>query len=53
MEQTLTNTRPTIRRMLRLTVLVSAICYALGSFVLSPIYIKFASDIVYADTWWV
>lgn len=53
MEQTITNPRLTVRRMMRLTVLVAAVCYALGSFVLSPIYIKFASDIVYSEEWWV
>ena len=42
-----------VRRMCRLTVLVSAICFAITSFVLSPIYIKYASDIIYAEAWWV
>ncbi len=53
MEQITPNYRLTVRRMCRLTVLVAAICYALNSFVLSPVYIQFASDIVYADAWWV
>ena len=42
-----------VRRMCRLTVLVSAVCFAITSFVLSPIYIKYASDIIYAEAWWV
>lgn len=53
MEQLTPSCRSAVRRMCGLTVLVAAVLYALNSFVLSPVYIKFASDIVYADTWWV
>ena len=53
MDQTNPNPSLTVRRMCRLTILVSAICFALSSFVLAPIYIQFASDIVYAEAWWV
>ena len=53
MEQINTNPRLSVRRMLRLTVLVAAIGYALNSFILTPLYIQFASDVVYANTWWV
>ena len=42
-----------VRRMRRLTVLVSALCFGLTSFVLAPVYLHFAPDILYADTWWV
>ena len=52
MEQFNPQARLTVRRMCRLTVLVSTICFALTSFLLSPIYIRYASDIVYADAWW-
>jgi hypothetical protein len=47
------NPRYTVRRMCRLTLWVAALCYAVGSFLLSPLYIRFASDIAYADAWWV
>ena len=47
------DSRLSVRRMTRLTVLMSAVCFAISSLVLSPIYIRFASDVVYADTWWV
>ena len=53
MEPITPNTRLSVRRMCRLTVLVSAICFAITSFVLAPIYIKYASDIMYAEAWWV
>lgn len=53
MEQINTNSKLTVRRMLRLTVLAAVIGYALNSFVLAPLYVKFASDVVYANTWWV
>lgn len=53
MEQSTLNPRLSVRRMCRLTVLVSVICYAVSSFVLAPIYIQFASNIVYAEAWWV
>lgn len=45
--------RLSVRRMCRLTVLVSALCFAFSSLVLAPIYVKYASDILYAETWWV
>ncbi len=44
---------PAVRRMLRLTLLVAAIGFGLRSLVLSPIYIRFASDVAFADDWWV
>jgi hypothetical protein len=53
MEPITPNTQLSVRRMCRLTVLVSAICFAFTSFVLAPIYIKYASDIMYAEAWWV
>ncbi len=53
MDQNTLDPRPIVRRMCRLTVLVSAICFAVSSFVLAPVYIQFASDIVYAEAWWV
>ena len=53
MEQLTQSSRYAVRRMCGLTVLVAAVLYALNSFILSPLYIKFASDIVYADAWWV
>ncbi len=53
MEQNTPNLRLTVRRMFRLTLLTAVIGYALSSFLLSPLYIKFASDVVYADAWWV
>ena len=53
MEQITSNYRLTVRRMCRLTVLVAAVLYALNSFIVTPLYIQFASDIVYADAWWV
>ncbi len=45
--------RLSVRRMCRLTVLVSALCFGLTSFVLAPVYLHYAPDILYADTWWV
>ncbi len=42
-----------VRRMLRFTLLVAAIGFGLRAIVLSPIYIRFASDVAYADDWWV
>lgn len=53
MEQNIPNTQPIVRRMCLLTVLVSSACFALMAFIFSPIYIRFASDVVYADSWWV
>lgn len=53
MEQINQNTALTVRRMCRLTLLVAAIGYALNSFILSPLYINFASDVLYSETWWV
>ena len=53
MEQITPNPSAAVRRMFRLTVLVASIGFALGSFILSPLYIMFASDVVYADAWWV
>lgn len=53
MEPITPHTQLSVRRMCRLTVLISAICYAITSFVLAPIYIKYASDIMYAEAWWV
>lgn len=53
MEPITPNTRLSVRRMCRLTVLVSAIAFAFTSFVLAPIYIKYASDIIYAEAWWI
>ena len=53
MEQITSNPVATVRRMRRLTLLVASIGFALGSFLLSPLYISFASNVVYADTWWV
>lgn len=53
MELLTPNPRLTVRRMCRLTLLVAAACFAINSFVLSPLYIKFASDIMYAEAWWV
>lgn len=53
MDQATPDIRLSVRRMCRLTVLISAICFAATSFVLAPIYIKYASDIVYAEAWWV
>ena len=52
MEQTTIDTRYTVRRMCRLTLLVSAICFGINSFVLSPVYIQLASNVAYADLWW-
>jgi len=45
--------RDLVRRLCRLTILVASIGFAIGSFLLSPLYITFVSDVVYADTWWV
>ena len=53
MEQITPNSSAMVRRMWRLTVLVASIGFAIGSFLLSPIYVTFASDVVYADAWWV
>ncbi|MBQ3507901.1 MAG: hypothetical protein IJA91_05050 [Clostridia bacterium] len=53
MESKNLNPRLTVHRMCRLTVLVSAVCFAITSLVLAPIYIKFASNILYSETWWV
>ena len=53
MEQITSNPAATVRRMFRLTLLVATVGYVLTSFLLSPLYIKFASDVVYADAWWV
>lgn len=53
MEQITPNSSALVRRACRLTVLVASIGFALGSFLLSPLYIMFASDVVYADAWWV
>ena len=53
MDSTTPDTRLSVRRMCRLTVLVSALCFALTSLVLAPVYVKYASDILYAETWWV
>ena len=52
MEQITPQSSATVRRMCRLTVLVASIGFAIGSFILSPLYITFASDVVYADAWW-
>ena len=53
MEQISPNPQLSVRRMFRLTVWVAALCYAVGSFLLSPLYIRFASDIAFSDAWWV
>ncbi len=53
MESKTLNARLSVRRMCRLTVLVSAICFAITSFVLAPVYIKFASNIMFSEAWWV
>ncbi len=45
-------TRNTVRRMLHLTVIVAAIGFGLKSLVLSPLYIRFASDVAYEAAWW-
>ncbi len=41
-----------VRRMLRWTVIVAALGFALKSLVLSPIYFPLIGDIAYTGTWW-
>ena len=53
MESTTPDTRLSVRRMYRLTVLVSVICFAITSFVLAPLYVFFEPNILYSETWWV
>lgn len=53
MEQITPNSAAAVRRMCLLTVLVASIGFALGSFLLTPLYISFASNVVYAEAWWV
>lgn len=40
-------------RMCRWTLLVSGIGFGLCSFLFAPLFVRFASDIAYQDTWWV
>ena len=52
MEQTTQTTRRIVRRMCKLTLLVSALCFGVSSFLLTPLYIQLASNIAYAEAWW-
>ena len=52
MEQISPNPRLSVRRMLRLTVLVAALCYAVASFLLIPLHVRLSSDVMYAETVW-
>lgn len=45
--------RVTVRRMFLLVFLVAGLGFALRSFVLAPVYVRFASDIMYSTSWWV
>ena len=53
MESISPDIRLSVRRMYRLTVLVSLICFAVTSFVLAPLYVFFEPNILYTEAWWV
>ncbi len=40
------------RRILRLTILCAGLGFALKALLLSPIYVRLATDIAYANAWW-
>ncbi len=44
---------PSLRRPFRFTLLVASIGFLLNYAVLTPIYIRFVSDIAYQNAWWV
>ncbi len=46
-------TRAVVRRLFCLVLSVAALGFALQVFLLTPVYVRFASDITYADAWWV
>ncbi len=41
------------RRIFRLVLLVAALGFGLKAFLLSPLYVRFATDVAFQDTWWV
>lgn len=47
------DTRGIVRSMRRFTLLVAGIGFALCSFVLTPLFIRFATDVAFQDSWWV
>lgn len=47
------DTMPVIRSMRRFTLLVAGIGFALCSFLLAPLFIRYATDVAFQDTWWV
>lgn len=43
---------PTTRRLLRLTLLCAALGFGIKAFLLSPLYVRLASDVLYNSAWW-
>ncbi len=46
-----TESRRAVRRMLALTVWVSAVCYGLYALVLAPVYTQLSANVLYQDAW--
>lgn len=47
------DTKRIVRSMRRFTLLVAGIGFAICSFVLTPLFIRYATDVVFRDSWWV
>ncbi len=45
--------RDTLRRLMRFAFIVAAIGFGIKAFLLAPLYVRFGSDITYAEAWWV
>lgn len=46
------NASPAIRRLFRLTLLCAALGFGIKSFLLSPLYVSLASNVLYSNAWW-
>ncbi len=47
------NTSSPVRRLLPFVLIVASVGFFLKSLVLAPVYIRFVSDVMYTDAWWV
>ncbi len=52
-EHTQDRARDVVRRMRRITLMATAIGFGLYALILSPIYLRFSSDITFQNAWWV